>query len=52
MYRVIVKTTFNTIELYVDDLSEYQELFVQPYVIEVYIQSMEQYKKVIKKQWR
>lgn len=45
MYKVRIKTIYNTIELIVDDLTKYQELFEQPYVLEVYIQSTEQYKK-------
>ena len=44
MYKVRVKTIYNTIELIVDDLSALQELFNQPYVLEVYINSTEQYK--------
>lgn len=47
MYLVKIKTKFNTIELEVDDMNtpEMQEILNQPYIEEVYIQSMEQYTK-------
>lgn len=45
MYIVKIKTKFNTIELEVDDMNtpEIKEILNQPYIEEVYIQSMEQY---------
>ena len=47
MYLVKIKTKFNTIELEVDDMNskEIQEILNQPYIENVYIQSMEQYTK-------
>ena len=47
MYLVKIKTKFNTIELEVDDMNskEMQEILNQPYIEEVYIQTMEQYTK-------
>ena len=45
MYIVKIKTKFNTIELEVDDMNtpEMKEILNQPYIEEIYIQSMEQY---------
>lgn len=47
MYIVKIKTKFNTIELEVDDMNtpEMKEILNQPYIEEIYIQSMEQYTK-------
>lgn len=47
MYLVKIKTKFNIIQLEVEDMNtpEMQEILNQPYIEEVYIQSMEQYAK-------
>lgn len=43
MYRVKIKTTYNVIELLVDDYfdKEVQELISQPYVQEVYLRCID-----------
>ena len=50
MYKVKIVTIYNTIELIVDDVNspEMKELFSQPYVKEVYIDTMEHYKELKK----
>ena len=50
MYKVKIVTLYNTIELIVDDVNspEMKELFNQPYVTAVYIDTMEHYKKLTK----
>ncbi len=53
MYRVKIKTKFNIIELIVDNINspEMKEIFNQPYVEEVYIETTEHFKgneKVLK----
>ena len=46
-YLVKVKTKYNFIEMLVDDISttEMKELFEQPYVEEVYIETTNHYKE-------
>lgn len=46
MYKVKIKTKYNVIELIVDNVNspELKELFNQPYVEEVYIETTEHYK--------
>lgn len=48
MYKIRVKTIYNTIEMIVEDANspEMQELYNQPYVVEVYIETTEHYKKL------
>lgn len=53
MYKVKIKTKFNIIELIVDNINspEMKEIFNQPYVEEVYIETTEHFKgneKVLK----
>lgn len=43
MYVVRIKTKYNTIELFVDDLKEIEEILYQPYVEQVYIDTIEHY---------
>lgn len=45
MYKVTIQTKYNTIVLVVDDINtpEMQELYNQPYVTEVYIETMHHY---------
>ena len=45
MYKVRVKTIYNTIELIVDDIKDLQEVFEQPYIVEIYIQTTQHYNK-------
>lgn len=49
-FLVKIKTKYNFIELIVDDIStpELKELFDQPYVEEVYIETTEHYRDDIK----
>lgn len=46
MYKVKIKTKYNTIELQVENINtpELKEIFNQPYVEEVYIETTEHYK--------
>ena len=48
MYKVKIKTKYNTIELQVENINtpELKEIFNQPYVEEVYIETMEHFKKL------
>lgn len=48
MYKVRIKTKYNVIELEVEDIHtpEMDEIFNQPYVEEVYIETTEHYKKL------
>ena len=43
MYVVRIKTKYNTIELFVDDLKEIEEILYQPYIEQVYIDTIEHY---------
>ena len=45
MYKVRIKTKFNTIELIVENVNspEMEEIYKQPYVLEIYIDNMEHY---------
>lgn len=45
MYKVRIKTKYNVIEMVVDNVNspELKEIFKQPYIEEVYIQSPSQY---------
>lgn len=47
MYKVRIKTKYNIIELTVDDVNspEMKEIFNQPYIEEVYIETTEHYKE-------
>lgn len=51
MYKIKIKTKFNTIELIVDNPNseKMKELYLQPYVEEVYIETLEHYKTLTKK---
>lgn len=46
MYKVTIKTKYNIINLEVEDINspELKEIFKQPYVEEVYIETTEHYK--------
>lgn len=46
MYKVRIKTKYNVIEMVVDNVNspELKEIFNQPYVEEVYIETMNYYK--------
>lgn len=46
MYKVRIKTKYNVIEMVVDNVNnpELKEIFNQPYVEEVYIETTEHYK--------
>ena len=50
MYKVKIITKYNTIEMIVEDVNtpEMKELFNQPYVLGVYIDTMEHYKELKK----
>lgn len=52
MYKVRIKTKFNLIEMVVEDVNspEMKELYDQPYVEEVYIDTMEHYKQELIKE--
>ena len=52
MYKVIIKTIYNTINLEVEDLSspEIQELLEQSYILEVKIENLG--KKKVRKKWK
>ena len=47
MYKVRIKTKYNMIELIVDNVNspELKEIFNQPYIEEVYIETTEHYKE-------
>lgn len=51
MYRVRIKTKYNIIELIVENPNdpEMQELYYQPYVEEVYIETTHHYEELEKK---
>ena len=46
MYKVIIKTKFNTIEKVVEDINtpEMKELYNQPYIEGIYIDTIEHYR--------
>ena len=43
MYLVTIKTIYNTIRLEVEDIKEVEEILNQPYIVEVYIETMDHY---------
>lgn len=47
MYKVKIVTKYNTIIMEVEDTNtpEMQEIFNQPYVLEVYIETMKHFRK-------
>ena len=52
MYKVRIKTKYNTIEMEVEDINspEMQELYDQPYIEGVYIDTMDHYKQELIKE--
>ena len=50
MYKVKIVTKYNTIIMEVEDTNtpQMQEIFQQPYVLEVYIESMKHFEKKLK----
>lgn len=50
-YKVIIKTTYNVITLYVDDYEtpQMQEIFAQPYILDIQIDDLSKKNTLVKK---
>lgn len=51
MYRLTIKTKYNTIKLDVEDYTtpEVQEILEQPYIVEIQIDNLDKNKKLVRR---
>lgn len=49
-YKITIKTTYNVITLYVDDYEtpQMQEIFEQPYVLDIQIEELSKNQRLVK----